>query len=129
MTKKELIYPQTKILYGKFLLEVRSMFFLNRKKRQQTTVDIEELNKKLDNKRSLTGIAAKICFFLAICMSIFHLYTSGFGMLPQMQHRAIHLAFALSLTFFIYPSSDKYREKVPWFDWVIIVFHWELVLI
>ncbi|MBO8153800.1 TRAP transporter permease [Thermovirga sp.] len=98
------------------------MFFLNRKKRQQTTVDIEELNKKLDNKRSLTGIAAKICFFLAICMSIFHLYTSGFGMLPQMQHRAIHLAFALSLTFFIYPSSDKYREKVPWFDWVVIVF-------
>jgi len=98
------------------------MFFLSKKKKQQTTVDIEELNKKLDNKRSLTGIAAKICFFLAICMSIFHLYTSGFGMLPQMQHRAIHLAFALSLTFFIYPSSDKYREKVPWFDWVVIVF-------
>ena len=43
-------------------------------------------------------------------------------MLPQMQHRAIHLAFALSLTFFLYPSSGGYRKKLPWFDWVAVVF-------
>jgi TRAP transporter 4TM/12TM fusion protein len=44
---------------------------------------------------------------LAVGMAVFHLYTSGFGRFPALQQRSIHLAFALILTFFIYPFRKK----------------------
>jgi TRAP transporter 4TM/12TM fusion protein len=44
---------------------------------------------------------------LAILMALFHLYTSGFGRFPALQQRSIHLAFALILTFYLYPVSKK----------------------
>ena len=52
----------------------------------------------------------KIALFVtitAIIMAVFHLYTSGFGRFPALQQRSIHLAFALILTFYIYPVSKK----------------------
>jgi TRAP transporter 4TM/12TM fusion protein len=93
-----------------------------RKKKASKEITIEELNEKLENKRNLVGISAKVCSILAIIMSLFHLYSSGFSMLPQMQHRAIHLAFALALTFLVFPSSKKYKDRVPLFDWAIVIF-------
>jgi len=47
----------------------------------------------------------------AIIMALFHLYTSGFGRFPALQQRSIHLAFALILTFYLYPVRKK---GVPW---------------
>ena len=43
-------------------------------------------------------------------------------MLPQFQHRAIHLAFALALTFFIFPATNKQKEKLPLWDIGAIIF-------
>ena len=43
----------------------------------------------------------------AIIMALFHLYTSGFGRFPALQQRSIHLAFALILTFYLYPVRKK----------------------
>jgi len=100
------------------------MFF--RKKKEDRELSPEEkikvLNEKMQRTRSLTGIAGKLCFIIAVCMSLFHLYASGIQMLPQFQHRAIHLAFALALTFFIYPAGQKDKDKIPWFDILSIVF-------
>lgn len=100
------------------------MFF--RKKKEDRELSPEEkikiLNEKMQRTRSLTGIAGKLCFIIAVCMSLFHLYASGIQMLPQFQHRAIHLAFALGLTFFIYPAGQKDKDKIPWFDVLSIVF-------
>jgi TRAP transporter 4TM/12TM fusion protein len=53
---------------------------------------------------------SKIALFvsiLAVAMAAFHLYTAGFGRLPALQQRSIHLAFALILTFFLYPVRKK----------------------
>ena len=97
------------------------MFFPDGKKRKPLpATDFKELDDVFNRNRDSKGIAARICSVLAIAMSLFHLYSSGVSMLPQMQHRAIHLAFALSLTFFLYPSSSGYRKKLPWFDWVAV---------
>jgi len=49
---------------------------------------------------------------LAVVMALFHLYTSGFGRFPALQQRSIHLAFALILTFFIYPFRKKGGSKI-----------------
>lgn len=76
-----------------------------------------------ESRRNLMGLARKVACGIAVAMSLFHLYSSGFEMLPQMQHRAIHLAFALALTFFWYPSSSREKEgKLPWFDILAILF-------
>jgi len=99
------------------------MFF---KKKTQEDLTPEEklkaLNEKFEKKRNLTGIAAKLCSILAICMSLYHMYSSGVHMLPQFQHRAIHLAFALALTFLIFPATDKQKNKVPLWDIAAIIF-------
>jgi TRAP transporter 4TM/12TM fusion protein len=52
----------------------------------------------------------KITLFVsitAVIMALFHLYTSGFGRFPALQQRSIHLAFALILTFYLYPVRKK----------------------
>jgi TRAP-type uncharacterized transport system fused permease subunit len=99
------------------------MFF---KKKEKKALSPEEqmriLNEKMERTRPLSGIVARLCFILAVTMSLFHLYSSGIHMLPQFQLRAIHLAFALGLTFFIYPVSKRYKDRLPWFDIMIIIF-------
>jgi len=54
----------------------------------------------------------KIALFVsitAVAMAVFHLYTAGFGRFPALQQRSIHLAFALLLTFYLYPVRKKGR--------------------
>lgn len=100
--------------------------FFRKKKQQDENLSAEEklklLNEKFEKKRELTGIAAKVCTVLAVLMSLFHLYASGVHMLPQMQHRAIHLAFALALTFMIYPATSIQKKKLPLLDIAAVLF-------
>lgn len=44
---------------------------------------------------------------IAVSMSLFHLYTSGFGVLEPMKHRTIHVTFGLLLAFLLYPATKK----------------------
>lgn len=83
-------------------------------------IEINEIDDKSDNKRNLTGWAGRICGSLAIMMSIYHLYSSGISMMNSIQHKAIHLAFALALTFFIHPAGKKQESKIPWYDKMFI---------
>src|SRR6056297_1329277 len=93
----------------------------NRKKMDEET-KTKKMKKKIyeqmEKKRELTGYALKISAFVAIMMSLYQLYSSGVKMLPQMQHKAIHLALALALTFMLYPASKKQKNKVPFYDWI-----------
>ncbi len=57
-------------------------------------------------RRSLT-------FLIAVAMAIFHLYTAGMRPLPGIQQRAVHLSFALALTFLLFPFKGRTSgEKV-----------------
>ncbi len=61
--------------------------------------------------RKYTGGWGKIVAWIAVAMSVYHLVTSsGWWMLPAMQHRSVHLAFLLGLTFLLYPAWGK-RSK------------------
>lgn len=79
-------------------------------------VDLEELKKKvkeLDNEsRTLQhfGTIGKLVTGLAICFSLFQLYTAAFGVLDAQLQRAVHLAFGLGLVFLLYPSRKKWRN-------------------
>ncbi|MBU2512898.1 TRAP transporter permease [bacterium] len=52
--------------------------------------------------RQLTGITLKLTFYMTLVLSLFHIYTAGFGVLQEWRHRAFHLAFVLPLVFFLY---------------------------
>jgi len=92
---------------------------------QQNDIDSDEklrrLNEKFERKRNLTGVWAKFFSLLAISMSLYHMYTSGIYMPPQFQHRVIHLAFALALTFLLFPASSSQKDRLPWYDIVAVL--------
>lgn len=46
---------------------------------------------------------------LAIGLSVFHLYTAGFGTLPSWQQRSIHVVWALLLIFLLFPARKGER--------------------
>ncbi|NPV04693.1 MAG: TRAP transporter fused permease subunit [Syntrophaceae bacterium] len=61
--------------------------------------------------RRLTGVTAKLVFVMTIVLSIFHIYTAGFGVLQEWRHRAFHLAFVLPLVFFVYSMKKEVHRK------------------
>ena len=61
--------------------------------------------------RRLAGITAKLVFAMTIILSIFHIYTAGFGVLQEWRHRSFHLAFVLPLVFFVYSMKKEVHLK------------------
>ncbi|MDR2451494.1 MAG: TRAP transporter permease [Candidatus Accumulibacter sp.] len=87
-------------------------------------VDFDELLRKFDTEsayRVFSGWLAKLVMIAAVGMSCFHFYTSGFGLLPAQHQGAVHLAFTLLLTIFLYPANKKSKksDSVPWYDIII----------
>ncbi len=69
-----------------------------------------ELEEKFDSEirfRPLAPLAAKLVGGLLVVLSLFHYYTAGFGLLPEMIHRGIHLSFVLGLIFLVFPFSKR----------------------
>ena len=72
--------------------------------------------------RTLSGWVAKMTTLVAISMSLFHLYTAGYMVFTAMVQRSIHLCFALTLIFLLYPGAGRSsRKKVPLGDWMLIL--------
>ena len=83
-----------------------------------------KISEDLSPTRNLTGLHLKIVGSIAIIWSLFQLwYASPFpfmfdiGMFKGLPARAIHLGFALTLVFLIYPISK--RKKISIFDILI----------
>ncbi|ALX49777.1 TRAP transporter permease [Lentibacillus amyloliquefaciens] len=91
-----------------------------------TNVSQEEMNKQLDelegSDRTLYGKMAFIVLIVAVAFSLFHLYSAGIDMLPNRQLTAVHLAFALTLIFLIFPYKKNLGQtKIPWYDMVLAI--------
>ncbi|MFA7364681.1 MAG: TRAP transporter fused permease subunit, partial [Aminobacteriaceae bacterium] len=95
---------------------------------QETAAEVisEELAEKVLEKadaesrfRKYTGQWAVLITVIAVAMSMFHLYTSGFGTLMAMKQRSVHLGFLDLLTFLLYPGSKRSpRSRPSIIDWV-----------
>ena len=78
-------------------------------KSELTKEQAEAIIKKYDsesNYRNLIGVVGLTVTFLCVTLSLFHVYTAGFGLLNEIIHRTIHLTFVLGLTFLVFPRSD-----------------------
>ncbi len=90
---------------------------------QESQIDLDELRRQFDTEarfRQLAGWAGKLVILIAVGLSLFHLYTAGFGLLNAMKQRSVHLALVLVLVFFLYPGFKKSSmTKIPWYDFVL----------
>lgn len=87
-------------------------------------IDFDELLRKYDTEaryRLLVGWQSKMVSLLAVAMSCFHFYTAGTGLLPAQTQGAVHLAFAMALTFLLYPAKQSHdkRSGTPWYDFIL----------
>jgi TRAP transporter 4TM/12TM fusion protein len=68
------------------------------------------------------GFVKKVLITVCIILSLFHLYTAGFGLLPPMQQRVFHLAFILFLVFLLFPATTRSpKDRVPWYDIILAI--------
>lgn len=83
----------------------------------------EKLLEQFDKEstfRKMTGYWGKLIYFLCVMFSIFHLYTAAIGVFPAQIQRPIHLAFAISIGFLLYPiSCSKSRTKMDLLDVIL----------
>jgi TRAP transporter 4TM/12TM fusion protein len=96
---------------------------------------LQELEEKFDPEmrfRPTVQPAVWIVAALLIALSIFHYYTAGFGLLQEVTHRGVHLAFVLGLIFLVFPWRRALLERsaehrwyapggVPLFDWALAI--------
>ena len=89
-------------------------------------MDVNELMEQYDLEtsklRKLTGKVALFVTIVAILMSAFHLFTAWHGTLLAMKQRSLHLIFAFTLGFALYPGFKKSsRDKIDITDWLLII--------
>ena len=94
---------------------------------------LQDLEEKFDPEmrfRPTVPPATIIIKWLLITLSCFHYYTAGFGLLREVTHRGVHLAFVLGLVFLVFAASKKSAEArhrhslltpggVPLGDWLL----------
>lgn len=67
--------------------------------------------------RDLAGAGMWAVFSISVAMSLYQLYTAGFGLLNAHVQRALHLAFILALTFLLFPIRRKGKTtNIPLYD-------------
>jgi TRAP transporter 4TM/12TM fusion protein len=72
--------------------------------------DVSKLEAEHDPEmqfRPLLPRAAWLVAALLFALSSFHYYTAGFGLLPEVTHRGIHVAFVLGLIFLVFPARRR----------------------
>ncbi len=86
----------------------------------------EKIKEDISPTRNLSGIHLKIVFGIAILWTFFQLWYASpfpfwfnFGMFKGLPARAIHLGFALTLTFLIFPMTRG--KKISAFDILISI--------
>ena len=63
--------------------------------------------------RPLLPRAGWLVAALLFSLSGFHYYTAGFGLLPEVIHRGIHVAFVLALIFLVFSARRKTNRVAP----------------
>ncbi len=83
---------------------------------------LEQFDKDSSKLRKMGMPYSLIVALVAISMSLFHLYTGGFGTLLAVKQRSLHLIFAMVLGFMLYPAFGKSKKTRPTiFDVLFIV--------
>ena len=70
--------------------------------------------------RRLTGKMDVFITVVAVVMSLFHLYAaSPFGVIMTQVLRGIHVMLVLFLSFLVFPSFKRFKNRIIWYDFVL----------
>ena len=98
---------------------------------EQTLTELEEKFDPEMRFRPNLPPATQLVKWGLIALSCFHYYTAGFGLLQEVTHRGVHLAFVLALVFLVFAGSKKAQHSatassswlspggVPLVDWLL----------
>ena len=72
----------------------------------------------------LVGWAGRLVTSIAVAMSLFHLYAAiagawpftDFPIITTQPLRYAHVAFVLILSFLLFPLSERFRDRIRWWD-------------
>lgn len=88
-----------------------------------STPNPEKANFTLKRSNSVIKNIAIYITIVAVAMSLFHLYTSAFGTLISTRQRAVHVGFAIVLTWLIYsPTKGLKGKRISFIDYILIFF-------
>src|SRR6187200_1038688 len=63
----------------------------------------------------LSGWVGIVVTGIAVAMTLFHLY-AAYDIVPTIPLRYTHVAFVLLLSFLLFPLSERFRNRIQWFD-------------
>lgn len=70
--------------------------------------------------RRLSGKMGIFITTVAVAMSLIHLY-AAIGIIMTQVLRGIHVMFVLFLTFLVFPSLKRFRNRIFWYDYLLSV--------
>ena len=83
----------------------------------------QELLEKYDiesNQRNPQNIMKHFIYFGLLAFTLFQLYTAIFGQFPAQIQRTVHLGFALTFVFLLFPASRKLSKRsIPFYDYIL----------
>src|SRR5262245_41238519 len=83
-------------------------------------VDTLALEQKFDPEvhfRPQQPMTGAIVASLLFALSCFHYYTAGFGLLREVTHRGIHLAFVVGLIFLVFAATHARQSVIQESRW------------
>jgi TRAP transporter 4TM/12TM fusion protein len=97
-----------------------------KRKENQEVVITEEALKEAEKyieeeegpSRRLTGKMDIFITVVAVAMSLIHLY-AAIGIIMTQVLRGIHVMFVLFLSFLIFPSVKRFKNRIVWYDFVL----------
>lgn len=85
----------------------------------------QELLEKYDlesNQRNPQNFMKYIIYFGLLAFTLFQVYTAIFGQFPAQIQRTVHLGFALTFVFLLFPASRKLSKRtIPFYDYILAV--------
>ena len=85
----------------------------------------QELLEKYDlesNQRNPQNFMKHIIYFGLLAFTLFQLYTAIFGQFPAQIQRTVHLGFALTFVFLLFPASRKLSKRtIPFYDYILAI--------
>ena len=101
---------------------------LNKKLKKKSDY-FDKFDEDGETKRKLSGSNLKLVGFIAVSWTLFQLWYASplpfifnFGQFIDVPARAIHLAFAMSLCFLLYPSlKSKRNQGIQIIDYILVV--------
>jgi TRAP transporter 4TM/12TM fusion protein len=82
--------------------------------------ELAAIERKYDSETAFRPTGEAIALFITtvlVAMSIYHFYASGFALIRELLHRAIHISFVLGLVFLLFPlrkSSGSALAPKAW---------------